>query len=119
MSHTILVPKKRGIGKLFGKPAASGDVLASLPGLMWASTARDLLAQGNEILIARDGSARGVAVMQSDEGTMVRMFTASSRVDVDLALEAVLALMAAGAGVAINEDDEELANAAELGERYD
>jgi hypothetical protein len=110
MSHSIFVP---------GTHAPSAT-LSKVPGLLWCSAeSKAALDEGAEVLIACEGAARGVAVMRNDEGTLVRMFTASSRADVDLAISAVLALAAAGEGVAVNEDDEELDDADEIEERYD
>lgn len=110
MSHSIFVP---------GKDAPSAT-LSKIPGLLWCSAeSKAALDEGAEVLIACEGAARGVAVLRNEEGTLVRMFTASSRADVDLAISAVIALAKAGEGVAVNEDDEELDDTDEIEERYD
>ncbi len=119
MSHTILVPKRKL--KRFGAAAPANATLATVAGLVFASPdGGAALAAGDEVLVACTGAARGVSVVGNDEGTAVRIFTASSRADIDLAIQAVLALMGAGRGKAvINEDDEEFSSAAEIDARYD
>lgn len=122
MSHTIFVPLSAG-----HPPAAT---FAKLAGLQFhiAPTAWET---DEEYLVWRDGSARGVAVQPQDEGTAIRIFTCASRVDVDLAIDAVVALAndAAGSGgffkrmmsktvLAVNEDDEEFKSIAEIQKRY-
>ena len=111
MSHTIFVPLSAA-----QPPAAT---LAKLAGLQF-HIAPSAWETDEEYLIWRDGSARGVAVQPQDEGTAIRIFNCASRVDVDLAIEAVIALAndAGGGGgffkrlvsktvLAVNEDDEE------------
>lgn len=110
MSHTIFVPGD-------APPAAT---LSAVPGLIWCSAdGPGALDAGFEVVVTCDGAARGVALVRKAEGTAVRLFTASSRADVDLAIAAVLALAAAGEGGALNEDDEELDDADEIADRYD
>jgi len=91
MSHTIFVPLSAG-----HPPAAT---FAKLAGLQFhiAPTAWET---DEEYLVWRDGSARGVAVQPQDEGTAIRIFTCASRVDVDLAIDAVVALANDAAGSA-------------------
>ncbi|MCL2423081.1 MAG: hypothetical protein FWD11_04175 [Micrococcales bacterium] len=110
MSYSILVP---------GEAAPSGT-LCQVPGLLWCSEeSLAALDKGVEVLVACEGAARGVAVTRTDEGTVVRMFTASSPADVDLAIQAVLALAAAGDGGAVDEEDgDELFSAAEIKQAY-
>ncbi len=117
MSHTIFVFKKKG---LFRKEVPAAQTLSKVPGLSFISSAGPAaLAAGDEVLVACAGAARGVSVVLKNNGTAVRIFTAASRPDVDLAIQMVLALMADGSGKAINEDEEEFSSPDEIAERYD
>lgn len=109
MSHSIVVQD----------PDQPGDVLSAIPGLRWCSvSARAAFEHGQEVTIACDGAARGVSVQcDEDDDVIVRMFTASSRADVDLAITAVRALAKTGSGV-LNEDDEGMDCDEEIVERY-
>ena len=126
MTHTILVPcnAQAAARRSSASFAQLTGMLSHLPPSAWPID--------EEFLIWREGSARGVAIELRQESTSIRMYTCASRVDVDLAIDATIALIHDGAGspgffkrlmaktvVAVNEDDEEFKSVAELQKRYD
>lgn len=125
MSHQIAVVDNDKLGgrvrAMFRKaPPSRLDVLSRLPGLIWSEArARAQLAEGGEVLIARDGAARGVSLRVDEVGMFVRIFTASSAADLDLAIEIVSAMLEARGDLAVNEDGEPLNDLAAVRRRYD
>ena len=111
MSHTIYfsLPVENAIAPL--------ETLANVewPQRNWQAA----LAGGAEVLVARAGSARGVAICGSEDDCSVRLFTASTRVDVDLALEIAGLFLGIEGIAAANEDEDEFETVAELTEHYD
>ncbi len=125
MSHTIFVPSSETTTE--GKAQA---ILAKLPGIQF-DVPPSAWPIGQECLMWREGSARGVSMVLQPDGIMIRYFTCASRVDVDLALDAVIALATAAAGtsgffkrlvakkvLAANECDEEFTSIAAIEKRY-
>lgn len=119
MSHCIFVRMKRdGLGGVFRKATPALEAVCAVPGICWPEGPASL-PETEEVMVAREGSARGVSLRSDGDGVIVRLFTCSSRVDVDLGLDICAALMRAGSGDARNEDDEAFATVDELFDHYD